>query len=91
MELIWPSSSSQSQKPYCLTMLEYRKAGLSEQTYREHMLRTTALMTKDLMLKSGIKRWNLVSLSYGTVPPGHMLTVNVAGLQSVRCPRGFDP
>lgn len=42
-------------------MLEYRRAGISEQVYRQHMLRTSIPMAKDLMIKQGIKQWTQVS------------------------------
>jgi hypothetical protein len=45
----------------CLTILGYKKAGMTEEAYRHHMTRVSAPMTKDLMVKYGIVRWTQVS------------------------------
>jgi hypothetical protein len=52
-----PSSSVPNAKYLCLTILGYRKPGMSEEDYRNHMVNVSAPMTKGLMAKYGIKRW----------------------------------
>lgn len=47
-------------KHLCLTILGYRKPGMSEQAYRRHMIEVSAPLTKDLMAKHGIKRWTVI-------------------------------
>ncbi|KAL9111222.1 MAG: hypothetical protein Q9227_004300 [Pyrenula ochraceoflavens] len=44
----------------CLTILGYRRPGMSETDYRHHMTRVSAPMTKDLMAKYGVKRWTMI-------------------------------
>ncbi|KAF2118824.1 EthD domain-containing protein [Lophiotrema nucula] len=44
----------------CLTILGYRKPGMSEEAYRRHMNKVSAPMTKDLMTKYGVKRWTVI-------------------------------
>lgn len=36
---------------------------MSEEDYRHHMTQVSAPMTKDLMVKYGVKRWTMVSIS----------------------------
>lgn len=47
-------------KYLCLTILGYRKSGMSEEAYRHHMNHVSAPMTKDLMVKYGVKRWTVI-------------------------------
>ncbi|KAJ5274867.1 EthD domain-containing protein [Penicillium chrysogenum] len=44
----------------CLTILGYRKPGMSEEAYRRHMVQVSAPLTKDLMVKYGVKRWTVI-------------------------------
>jgi hypothetical protein len=48
----------------CLTICGYRKPGMSEEDYRRHMTQVSAPLTKDLMVKYGVKRWTQVCLSW---------------------------
>lgn len=57
-------SSLAPSKYLCLTILGYRKPGMSEEAYRKHMHTVSAPMTKDLMVKYGVKRWTMVSHVY---------------------------
>ncbi|KAI0155727.1 hypothetical protein BJ166DRAFT_593937 [Pestalotiopsis sp. NC0098] len=51
------TTTSQDGKFLCLTILGYKKEGMSEEAYRHHMTQVSAPMTKDLMVKYGIIRW----------------------------------
>ncbi|KAH6692174.1 EthD domain-containing protein [Leptodontidium sp. MPI-SDFR-AT-0119] len=44
----------------CLTICGYRKQGMSEEDYRNHMVYVSAPLTKDLMVKYGVKRWTQI-------------------------------
>ncbi|KND91003.1 hypothetical protein TOPH_04441 [Tolypocladium ophioglossoides CBS 100239] len=46
----------------CFTILGYRRPDISEEQYRHHMTQISAPMTKDLMVKYGVKRWTMESL-----------------------------
>ncbi|OBT39188.1 hypothetical protein VE00_10913 [Pseudogymnoascus sp. WSF 3629] len=55
------SGSMKNKNKYlCLTICGYCKPGMSEEAYRNHMVNTAAPMTKDLMIKYGIKRWTQI-------------------------------
>jgi hypothetical protein len=47
-------------KLLCLTILGYRKPGMTEEEYRHHMTKISAPMTQDLMVKYGMVRWTQV-------------------------------
>ncbi|MCJ1251519.1 hypothetical protein MMC30_008754 [Trapelia coarctata] len=53
-------SGTPNDKFLCLTICGYRKPGMSEEDYRHHMTKVSAPMTKDLMVKYGVKRWTMI-------------------------------
>lgn len=61
-EVPGPPDSTKKNRYLCLTICGYRKQGMSEEDYRNHMVNISAPMTKDLMVKYGVKRWTQVSI-----------------------------
>ncbi|CAG9984936.1 unnamed protein product [Clonostachys byssicola] len=55
-----PPTGNEGSHFLCLTILGYRRPDLTEDQYRHHMTKVTAPMTKDLMVKYGIKRWTMI-------------------------------
>ncbi len=56
-----PPPAAKGLTPFlCLTICGYRRPGMSEEDYRHHMTQVSAPMTKDLMVKYGVKRWTQV-------------------------------
>jgi hypothetical protein len=48
------------------TICGYRKPGLSEEDYRNHMVNVSAPFTKDLMVKYGVQKMESGELFYST-------------------------
>jgi hypothetical protein len=55
-----PANTAIGSRYLCLTILGYKKPGLTDAQYRWHMNRISAPLTKDLMAKCGILRWTQV-------------------------------
>jgi hypothetical protein len=45
----------------CLTILSYKRAEISEQSYRDYMLNTHAPLVGKLLEKYGVLHWSMVS------------------------------
>lgn len=63
------TTGGQKGKFLCLTILGYRKAGMSEEDYRHHMTKISAPMTQDLLVKYGVKRWTMVGSLHPNFAP----------------------
>ncbi|KAL1983758.1 hypothetical protein VTN96DRAFT_9930 [Rasamsonia emersonii] len=59
-EIPAPPPGNPSTQFLCLTICGYRRPGMSEEDYRHHMTQVSAPMTKDLMVKYGVKRWTMI-------------------------------
>lgn len=59
-EIPAPPPGNPNSQFLCLTICGYRRPGMSEEDYRHHMTQVSAPMTKDLMVKYGVKRWTMI-------------------------------
>ncbi|KAL2018467.1 hypothetical protein VTK56DRAFT_823 [Thermocarpiscus australiensis] len=59
-DLPQPPSEPSNGRLLCLTICGYRKPGMSEEDYRNHMTKVSAPMTRDLMVKYGVIRWTQI-------------------------------
>ncbi|KAL4887525.1 EthD domain-containing protein [Aspergillus karnatakaensis] len=55
-----PQPTAPGDQLLCLTILGYRKEGMSEEAYMRHMTEVSAPLTVDLMIKYGILRWTQI-------------------------------
>lgn len=73
-------------KYLCLTICGYRKPGMNEEAYRHHMTKVSAPLTKDLMVKYGVRRWTMVDLSWPVSIFGRIKTYLLTGNQQIHNP-----
>jgi hypothetical protein len=64
MSLLDPPARTSEDQVLCLTILGYRKPGMTEEAYRKHMKEVSAPLTTGLMVKYGIMRWTQVRPIY---------------------------
>ncbi|KAG6027023.1 hypothetical protein E4U41_001083 [Claviceps citrina] len=55
-----PVAPPNKKRYLCLTICGYKRDGLTEEAYRDHMVHVSAPMTKDLMVKYGIQRFTQI-------------------------------
>lgn len=67
---------STKDKYLCLTICGYRKPGMSEEDYRNHMVNVSAPMTKGLMVKYGVKRWTQVKTASSSRSQPHLVPLS---------------
>lgn len=60
LEIPPPPAENPDSQFLCLTICGYKRPGMNEDDYRHHMTKISAPLTKDLMVKYGVKRWTQV-------------------------------
>ncbi|KAF2209139.1 hypothetical protein CERZMDRAFT_47688 [Cercospora zeae-maydis SCOH1-5] len=81
-----PTSEDASKRFLCLTICGYRKPAMSEEAYRHHMVHISAPMTKDLMVKYGVRRWSQIHNTSGTkVLMGQLFDHQMTNLADFDC------
>ncbi|KAJ5635551.1 uncharacterized protein N7484_008864 [Penicillium longicatenatum] len=80
-----PSGSTKG-KYLCLTICGYRKPGMSEKDYRNHMVNISAPITKGLMVKYGVKRWTQIHNQVSTrALMSHLFDSQMANVADFDC------